>query len=65
MRIEIKTNGVPIKDKDIKALYVLDYAMQLSSDRMLKANLEFAVSKWKSKLDRAERKRQAQIFGRH
>ena len=55
MRIEIKTNGKPIKDPDIKALYVLDYAMQLSTDRMLKANLEFAISKWKKKLDKAGR----------
>lgn len=57
MRIEIKTGGKPIKDKDIKALYVLDYAMQLSTDIMLKANLEFAISKWKKKLDEGERKR--------
>lgn len=57
MRVEIKTGGKPIKDKDIKALYVLDYAMQLSSDTMLKANLEFAISKWKKKLDEGERKR--------
>ena len=51
MRIEIKTGGLPIKDKDIKVLYILDYAMQISSDRMLKANLKFAISKWKKKID--------------
>ena len=57
MRIEIKTGKKPIKDRDIKALYVLDYAMQLSTDTMLKANLEFVISKWKNKLDDGERKR--------
>lgn len=51
MRIEISTSGKPIKDPDIRALFILDYAMQLSTDRMLKANLEFAISKWKKKLD--------------
>lgn len=43
MRIEIKTGGKPIKDNDIKALFILDYAMQISSDRMLKSNLEFVM----------------------
>jgi len=51
MRIDIPTGGKPIKDKDIKALYILDYAMSLSSDRMLRANLNFAIGKWKNKID--------------
>jgi hypothetical protein len=46
MRINIKTGGKPIKDKDIKALYILNYAMQISTDKMLKANLDFVLSKW-------------------
>ncbi len=50
MRINIPTNGKPVKDPDIKALYILDYAMNLSTDKMLKANLEFAIGKWKKKL---------------
>lgn len=54
MRINITTNGKPIKDPDIKALYVLDYAMQLSTDKMLKANLEFVISKWKNKLNKSK-----------
>lgn len=50
MRIEIPTGKKPVKDKDIKVLYILDYAMKLSSDRMLKANLEFVISKHKKRL---------------
>lgn len=45
MRVNIKTKG-PVKDNDIKALYLIDQAMKLSSDRMRGANLEFAVSKY-------------------
>ncbi len=45
MRIDIKTKS-KIKDPDIKALYILDYALKLSTDRMRKANIEFILSKW-------------------
>jgi hypothetical protein len=45
MRIEIKTNG-PIKDKDIKALYLIKKAMEMSSPRMRKANLKFVADKF-------------------
>lgn len=55
MRIEIKAGSKPIRDNDIKALYVLDYAMRLSSDRMLLANLEFAISKYKNKLEKSKK----------
>ena len=45
MRINIKTNG-RIKDNDVKAVYLLDYALnKLSSQKMIKANLEFVASK--------------------
>ena len=47
MRIEIKTNG-RVKDPDIKALYLLDAALKMSTDRMVNANLEFAISKYRS-----------------
>lgn len=40
MRIEIKTNG-PIRDNDIKALYLIREAMKISTPRMLEANLKF------------------------
>lgn len=46
MRIEIKTKG-KVKDNDIKALYLLQKAMEISSDRMRQANLKFITSKWK------------------
>lgn len=44
MRIEIKTNG-RVKDKDIKALYLLQRAMEISSERMKEANLKFVLEK--------------------
>ena len=46
MRIEIKTKG-RVKDPDIKALYLLQKAMELSTDRMRKQNIKFIISKWK------------------
>jgi hypothetical protein len=46
MRVEIKTNG-PVKDNDIKALYLIEQAMKISSPRMRKANIEFVASKYK------------------
>lgn len=52
MRIEINTGKKPVKDPDIKALYIMDYAMKLSTDKMLKANIDFILSKWKRKLQR-------------
>lgn len=64
MRIEIKTGGKPIKDRDIRALYVLDYAMQLSTDRMLNANLQFVISKYQKKMDSAKKKALGK-FARH
>lgn len=46
MRIEIKTKG-PVKDNDVKALYLLEEAMRISSNHMKKANLRFIASKHK------------------
>lgn len=47
MRIDIKTKS-PVKDRDIKALYLLEEAMKLSSsDRMKQVNLNFIKSKHK------------------
>lgn len=46
MRIDIKTNG-PVKDNDVRALYLIQKAMEISSPRMRKANIEFVKSKWK------------------
>ncbi len=48
MRIEIPTGGKPVKDRDIRAIYVLDKGLQMCTDRMLKANIDFALSKYLS-----------------
>lgn len=45
MRVEIKTNG-KVKDNDIKALYLLREALKISTPRMIKANLDFALGKY-------------------
>lgn len=46
MRIDIKTKG-KVKDNDVKAVYLLDHAInKLSSKRMLKANLDFVLNKY-------------------
>lgn len=46
MRIEIKTGGKPVKDKDIKALYLIREAMRISTPRMREANAKFALDKY-------------------
>lgn len=46
MRVEIKTKS-PVRDNDIKALYLIKKAMELSSsDKMRLANLKFAIEKY-------------------
>lgn len=45
MRIEIKTKHA-VKDNNIKALYLIEEAMKISTPRMRKANIEFVRSKW-------------------
>lgn len=50
MRIEIPTNGKPVKDPEIKGLYVLDKAMQMISDKMLKASLDYCIDKYHKKI---------------
>lgn len=46
MRIEIKTK-TPVKDNDIKALYLIRKALEISSPHMTKVNLDFALESWK------------------
>lgn len=46
MRIEIKTNG-PVKDNDIRALYLIKEAMRISSPHMVKTNLNFVLGREK------------------
>lgn len=48
MRIDIKTNG-KVKDPDIRALYLLKEALRISTPRMVKANLDFAIGSHYSK----------------
>jgi hypothetical protein len=52
MRIEIPTGGKPIKDPDIKAVYLLNHALKISTERMAKANLQFVISKWQKKINK-------------
>lgn len=40
MRVQIKTGG-PVKNNDIKALYLIREAIRISTPRMVKANFEF------------------------
>ncbi len=49
MRINIETDK-PVKDKDLKAMYILGYAFELVSKRMIKATLGFFVDKYGFKL---------------
>lgn len=44
MRIDIKTK-TPIRDNDVKALYLIKKAMELSSPHMIKANFNFAFGR--------------------
>jgi len=48
MRIEIKTNGA-VKDQDIKAIYLLKKALEISTPRMVNANLKFAIESFNAK----------------
>ena len=52
MRVNIKTRG-QVKDFDIKALYLLDYALKLSTKKMVRANLRFAIEKYNSEMEKA------------
>jgi len=48
MRIDINTNG-PVKDPDVKAIYLLKKALEISTPRMVDVNLKFAIESFKSK----------------
>lgn len=45
MRIEIKTKS-PVKDKDIKALYILKAGMDASAERMRLINLQYIADRY-------------------
>ena len=50
MRIEIDTNKKPITDKDIRALYLLLYALDNSTPRMKIYNLAYVADRLGFKL---------------
>jgi hypothetical protein len=53
MRIEINTNGKKVTDPDIKALYVLVYALDNSTPKMKVANLQYVADRLGYKLVKA------------
>ena len=54
MKITIKT-GARVTDSDIRALYLLVYAMQTSSDRMKEYNLRYVAERFGYKLVKEDR----------
>jgi len=50
MRIEIKTNGKPVTDRDVRALYMILNALNNSSPHMKLVNLQFFADKLGYKL---------------
>ncbi len=57
MRIQIKTK-YPVKDNDLRALYLIKQAMEISTPRMRQENLDFVLNRnWRefdSRLSRSE-----------
>ncbi len=45
MRVDI-TTGFIVKDKDLRALVLLEHAMRISTPRMREHNLNFVLDKW-------------------
>ena len=58
MRINIKTNGKRITDVDIRCLFLLAYALDKSSPRMVEANLRFVADKFGYKLVKKDKETQ-------
>ena len=52
MRIQIDTHGKPITDKDVRALYIILYALDNSTPRMKEANLQYIADRLGYKLVR-------------
>jgi len=46
MRININTNGKPLKDADVRALYLLLYALDSSTPKMKIANLRYIADRF-------------------
>ena len=45
MRIDINTNG-RVKDKDIRAMFIIGYAFTIMSERMRLATLQFFADRY-------------------
>lgn len=45
MRVNIKTSS-PVKDKDIKAMYIMNEGVMMSTDRMREINLKLIADKY-------------------
>lgn len=50
MRLQINTNGAPIKDKDIRALYIIHAAFSMCQERMIIPTLQFFADRYGYKL---------------
>ena len=56
MRIEIKT-AAPVRDDDVRALYLIKKAMEISTPRMRQANLDFVLNRDWTEFDAQNRER--------
>jgi len=56
MRINIKTKGKRITDKDVRALYIILNGLNTGSENMKKAHLEYFADKLGYKLVKKEGK---------
>jgi hypothetical protein len=52
MRITIKTPRFKQKDKDTQMLYVIDFALKITSKRMIIPTLEFFAGRYGYKLEK-------------
>lgn len=52
MRINVPTNGKPVKDVDVRALYVISCALELCSRRMILPTLAFFAERYGYTLER-------------
>lgn len=46
MRINIDTKGKPLRDADVRALYILLYALDTSTPKMKIANLRYLADRF-------------------
>jgi hypothetical protein len=61
MRIDIKTKS-PVKDNDIKALYLIRKALEISSPHMIDANVKFSIESFTTRRKEYGRKKQDKLW---